>query len=168
MSPAYSFSLHDFESLIPEGIKVRTTRLLKDGKRYDQALKAMAEKRPVRLYWKQRTKECRLLLEAPIVEVEIVKMYPCADDEKHPTIDEVKYHMMLERNGRMTTYAQRNRYAQEEGFNDDDQLSPWENFLEGLFRLHGMDFWKERLYTVKWITEIERHGYETCNCVGCM
>ena len=150
MSPAYSFSLPQFESMIPNGAKVRTTRLYKDGKRYEQARKAMAEDRSARLYWKQRTKECHLLLEAPIVEVEIVKMYPYAEDEKHPTVDEIKYDMALEMNGQTTSYAQRNRYAEEEGFSGDDQLSPWECFLEAMFRLHGMEFWENPLYTVKW------------------
>lgn len=141
MSPAYSFSLPDFESLIPEGIKVRTTRLLKDGKRYEQALKSMAEGRPVRLYWKQRSKDCRLLLEAPIVEVEKVVMYPAAEDMQYPTVDELKYHMMLERKGQMTTYAERNLYAREEGFAEDNQLGDnkwptleeaWEHYFPGL------------------------------------
>jgi hypothetical protein len=154
--PAYSFSLPDFEILIPQGIKVRTTRLFKDGKRYEQALKAMRENRPARLYWKQRTKDCHLLLEAPIVEVERVKMYPgTAYMERRPTLDDLKYRMRLVigTDPTLATWAERDRYAREEGFSDLSArggLNAWESFLEALFRLHGLDFWKEPLYTVKW------------------
>lgn len=148
--PAYSFSLPQFETSIPEGIKVRTTRFLNDGMRFDQARKAMIEGRPARLYWKQRTKDCHLLLEAPIVEVETVFMYPAAKDMLRPTADELRYRMVLEMKGRVTNHAQRNLYGREEGFAGDNQLTPWESFLKAFFRLHGIDFVDQPLYTMKW------------------
>lgn len=132
--PAYSFSVPGFDVKIPKGEKSRTTRVFSQA-RFDQARKAMEEGRPAALYWKQRTRECRLLLKAPLVEVEIVKIYADSRAEKE---------------GVLMTLAERDTYAQEEGFAGDNNFTAWAYFFGALIRLHGPYFWKNLLYTVKW------------------
>jgi hypothetical protein len=127
--PAYSFSLADFEWMIPQGAKVRTTRLMGDGMRFEQAKKAMEEERPARLYWKQRTKNCRLLLEAPIRQVAPVKFGET-------------WHFSV--NGRELGDHAMSKYANEEGF------KLWGYFVRVIEDLHGEDFRDFDYYTVKW------------------
>jgi len=134
---ALSFSQPQFEIQIPKGEKVRTTRLLGNGKRYLQFFHSMNDKKPVRLYWKQRTKDCRLLLEVPIIEMGVLKFG--VDDNFLPQYGS---HFM--------NFSEMERYALEEGF------SSWKEFIIVIEKLHGPDFRGFDFYTLKWRAELSK------------
>ena len=128
---AISFSQPNFENQIPKVEKVRTTRLLGNGKRYLQHLHSMNDGKPVRLYWKQRTKDCRLLLEPKIIEMGELRFG--VDDNFRP-----QYGSTFLSDERMK------EYALEEGF------SSWAEFQAVIEKLHGSNFRDFDYYTIKW------------------
>ena len=141
--PAYSFSLPEFKTQIPEGKKIRTTRLMKNGKRFDQAKNAMVKGTPASLYWKQRTKESKLLLRAPIIRVGKVSFVP-------PSSRLFFYQTDLILDGRKCSSHECELYGRQEGFEGTDCANAWEHFLEAVKDLHGHDFWKHEYYTIEW------------------
>ena len=142
--PAYSFSVASFRTDIPLGLKVRTTRLFKDGKRFRQAVKAQGNNVPASLYWKQRTKESELLLRSPIEEVNIVKFERIGGSSSSIDI------MALIVDGQERSEYHRELYAKEEGFRSNEETDGWQSFVKTLSDIHGEDFWKDHYYSIKW------------------